>query len=301
MRASTASISPSSIAEAADLHLVVQPPQVLERARRPASAPGRRSGTCAPARLPAERVGHEPLGRQPGPAEVAARQPAPPMHSSPATPTAAVAPAVEHVDLRVGDRPPDRDRRRRHRSTRSTVDQTVVSVGPYRFQSSAPRASSARPARAATPRRRTAPAARPGPPARLEQQPPGRRRRLHAPSPRGAEQLRQRPAVGRRSREASTTARPPSSGRRAPARRCRTKRRHGHQTVRSVEPRLLLHRAQQVGDGPVRDSPPLGARSSPTCRSRTPGPAERRPARRAEAVLLGPHWRSPCGRRAVAP
>ena len=59
-------------AEAADLHLVVDAAQVLERRRRRASARGRRCGRAAP---PGSANGsrHEALGGQLGPVEVAAR------------------------------------------------------------------------------------------------------------------------------------------------------------------------------------------------------------------------------------
>ena len=57
VRASTASISPSSMRIAAHLDLVVEAAEELERRRRRASAPGRRCGRCARRRRPPEWIG----------------------------------------------------------------------------------------------------------------------------------------------------------------------------------------------------------------------------------------------------
>ena len=113
--------------------------QVLDRCRPPASGRGRRSGTAA-LRLGAERVGDEALGRQLRPVQVAARHAAPPMYSSPATPTGTGWRwRVQHVEPQVGDRHADRaagplrDRPPRTAAGRSTC--TVVSVMPYMLTS----------------------------------------------------------------------------------------------------------------------------------------------------------------------
>ena len=104
------------------------------------------------------------------------------MHSSPATPIGAgLARTVEHVDWVLAIGRPIGDRRRGVRRRGCTVDQIVVSVGPYMFHSSPTRGDErgrevARQRFAAAERleRRLA-----GPPG-VEQQPPRRRRRLHA-------------------------------------------------------------------------------------------------------------------------
>ena len=80
-------------------------------------------------------------------------------------------------------------------STRAHVDQIVVSVGPYMFQSSSPSASSwsASATGSASPPHSAFNAGRPAP-ARVEQHPPGRRRRLHDRRAAALEQRRRAPA-----------------------------------------------------------------------------------------------------------
>ncbi len=84
--ASAASISPELDAEAADLHLIVATAQDTRSRRPAATAPGRPSGTAArPAA--AERVGDERSAVSSAGSDSRAPRPAPPMYSSPATPT----------------------------------------------------------------------------------------------------------------------------------------------------------------------------------------------------------------------
>ena len=99
--ASAASISPSSMRIAADLHLVVEPAQELDRAVRP---PAREVAGAveAAARRAANGIGDEALGGQLGPPEVAAGQPdRRRWQISPATPSGTGRwRAVEHVEAR---------------------------------------------------------------------------------------------------------------------------------------------------------------------------------------------------------
>ena len=83
---------PQLDAEAAHLHLLVQPPQVLQRAIRPGAAPGLPSGTAALRHL-AECIRDESLGRQLWPSQVAAATPSPPTYSSPGKPTGSGCPS----------------------------------------------------------------------------------------------------------------------------------------------------------------------------------------------------------------
>ena len=89
-------------AEAAHLHLVVVAAQELQRPVRQPAQPGRPSGTAAP---PARRRTGRPRSAPPSaPAGPGTRAPppAPPMYSSPATPTGTGSPRrVQHVDARV--------------------------------------------------------------------------------------------------------------------------------------------------------------------------------------------------------
>ena len=91
-------------AEAADLDLVVDAPEV-ERARRGGAWRGRRCGRASVA----ERVGQEPLRRQLGPVEVAARDAGPADEQLSRNALGdRLEPGVEHVGLEVGNRLPDR-------------------------------------------------------------------------------------------------------------------------------------------------------------------------------------------------
>jgi hypothetical protein len=97
-------------AEAAHLHLRVQPAQVLQRAVGPPPRPVARP-VQPRARLAAEGIGDEALGRQPGAAQVAARQPAAAEVQLARHPgRKRQQRGTEHVGARVGDRPPDRRR-----------------------------------------------------------------------------------------------------------------------------------------------------------------------------------------------
>ena len=94
-------------AEAAQLHLRIGPPEELQH---PVRAPAREvAGAVHAAPRRPERIGHEPLRRQPGPPEITARQPRardvelarnPRRHRLQAP--------VQHVNPRVPDRSPDR-------------------------------------------------------------------------------------------------------------------------------------------------------------------------------------------------
>ena len=92
--------------EAADLHLLVDPPQVLELARRAAAAPGRRSGRAA--RPAPDRTGPGRSAPRSGPAgRGSPRQPAPPTQISPGTPTGTGChPRSSRCTRQVRDRPP---------------------------------------------------------------------------------------------------------------------------------------------------------------------------------------------------
>ena len=98
MAASAASISPELDAEAAHLDLVVDPAEELERRRPAGGGPGRRCGTSAPRPRP---NGSGRTARPSGPAGRGSRgrRRAPPMQSSPGTPTGTGSPArVEQPD-----------------------------------------------------------------------------------------------------------------------------------------------------------------------------------------------------------
>ena len=119
-------------AEAAHLHLRVGPPEELQH---PVRAPARQvAGAVHPAPGRPERVGHEPLRRQPRPPQIAARQPRardvqlarnPRRHRLQAI--------VQHVNLRVR-RSDARSERRVARISVMQLDrrgaECVVSVGP---------------------------------------------------------------------------------------------------------------------------------------------------------------------------
>ncbi len=115
---------PQLDAEAADLHLVVEPPEVFEDAVRPppgevADAVEARAGVLA--RNGGERMGDELLRRQPGAAEIAARQPSARDVQLPRHPRRhRLAVGIEQVDPGVGHRPADRHRlaRRQQRGGR---------------------------------------------------------------------------------------------------------------------------------------------------------------------------------------
>ena len=71
-------------AEAAQLDLRIRAAEEVEHA---VGAPARQvAGAVHPAARRPERIGHEPLRRQPGTPQIAPRQPAPAMYNSPATP-----------------------------------------------------------------------------------------------------------------------------------------------------------------------------------------------------------------------
>ena len=118
-------------AEAAHLHLRVRAP---EEVQHPVGAPARQvAGAVHPAAGGPERIGHEPLRRQPGAPQIAARQPGardvklarnPGRHRLQA--------AVQHIDPRSSqsaadrDVPPDCSRIDR----KAMALECVVSVGP---------------------------------------------------------------------------------------------------------------------------------------------------------------------------
>ena len=120
------------------LDLVVAPAEILEHA---VSSPTRQVPRAIKpaAGLAAKRVGNKTLGRQPGPAYVAAR------HAGSAdkqftghTDGDRLEGRVEYIHARVGDRPADRDRSREWASHAHLVDtaaRSTVSVGPYSLTS----------------------------------------------------------------------------------------------------------------------------------------------------------------------
>ena len=123
-------------AEAADLHLVVDAAEELEGAvRQPAREVARavepRAGPCREA---GERIGHEALGGQVRPPEVAARQPVAAeeqlaRHAGRDRPQV----AVEQMGVDVRERPAERRAARpgtERRSIGPAMAPTVVSVGP---------------------------------------------------------------------------------------------------------------------------------------------------------------------------
>ena len=122
-------------AVAAHLDLVVVPAEELEGAVRPASGRGRRCDTSVRRRR-AERVGHEALGGQLGPVQVAERDAGAADDSSPGTPTGTGRiRSSSNVDPVLAIGPPIGDGRRALGLRRSYVDQIVVSVGPYMLAS----------------------------------------------------------------------------------------------------------------------------------------------------------------------
>ena len=124
----------------ANLHLLIEPPEALERAVRQARGRDPPSGRAAP-----------PAARRTDPATNAAAvragscryprpTPTPLTQSSPTSPAATGARRrVEHVHRHVGDRPPDRHSHRRSPAggVRTTwcVTSSAHSVGPYAFTS----------------------------------------------------------------------------------------------------------------------------------------------------------------------
>ncbi len=148
----------------------------------------------------------------------------------PVAPRDAVAADVQFAGHADRDRPALLDPGRRTGCSRSAArsspapaparpddvaDQTVVSVGPYMFQTDEERASSAsaRSRGSASPPQRTLRLRRPVPTG-LDEQPPGRRRRLHHRRPGCRQQGQQLVAVARRPRASPMTTRPPTqSGR----------------------------------------------------------------------------------------
>ena len=111
--------------EAANLDLAIHPAEVLEVAVGPPAGEVARA-VEASARLRAERVGDETLGRQPGLFRYPRATPAPPMYSSPATPTGTGSRfRFSDVQSCVGDRPPDRDGARDGLVARHAVDATA--------------------------------------------------------------------------------------------------------------------------------------------------------------------------------
>ncbi len=92
--------------EAPDLHLVVDPPQVLQLAV--GQDPRQVAGAVEPFARPAERVGGKPLGGQPRAAQIASRQ-AGPAHEQLARDTHGYGPAapVQQVQPEIGDRHAD--------------------------------------------------------------------------------------------------------------------------------------------------------------------------------------------------
>ncbi len=98
--------------EPAHLDLVVDAAQELELAvHQPDAHPVARAIETVPARRRAERIGHEALGGQPGPAEVAARQAgAPQVELAGSAGRHRLHPGVQHAGLRARHRPADRHR-----------------------------------------------------------------------------------------------------------------------------------------------------------------------------------------------
>ena len=107
-------------AEPAHLHLLIGPPEVLERAVV-ALPPEVTRAVEASAGHTRERVGHEPLRREPGMAEVPDRDPTAADDDLP----------VDHVHRRLRQRAPDLGGAPVGTSGSDTVAHTVVSVGPY--------------------------------------------------------------------------------------------------------------------------------------------------------------------------
>ena len=93
-------------AEAADLDLMVEPAEVVERA---VGAPARQIAGAVEPRSRHERIGHEALRGQAGPAEIAARHPdAADMEFAGNTERHRIEAVVEHMELDVADRTADR-------------------------------------------------------------------------------------------------------------------------------------------------------------------------------------------------
>ena len=133
-QASAASTSPSSMRKPRIFTWRSMRPRKLERRRRAAAARGRRCGRGRPGS--GEGVGHEALGGQVGPAEIAAGQAgaadaqlAPARRAAPGC-----SPRVQRRRRRgVGDRPADRERPAARASASSSgqaVAKVVLSVGP---------------------------------------------------------------------------------------------------------------------------------------------------------------------------
>ena len=264
-RASAASISPSSMRIAADLDLEVGASEVARARRRRASAPDRRCGRAARPGVGRERVGDEALGGQLGAArDSRARRPRRRCTARPARRSAPARRASSSIaDARCcrsagrSSTPPlagvDAPR---------SVDQTVVSVGPYMFHSSPTRSSSASASSAgsASPPH-SALNAGAAAPAGLEQHAPGRRRRLHHGRAALLEQRAQRVAVacacrGSRARSRAPTTSGSSSSSTAMSNDSVVTARRRSSAVR---PGALAHRVEEVHD--ARDAgraTPLG-------------------------------------------
>ncbi len=125
--------------ESADVDLVVGPAEELQF---PVLAIARQVPRPVEALAGAEGVGHELLSRQIGPVAIACASPSPPMYNSPATPLGSNCPrgSITYSDVFATGAPSGTARDPAF--TLAAEDQTVVSVGPYRFQTSAPRSSS---------------------------------------------------------------------------------------------------------------------------------------------------------------
>ena len=290
--------------EPADLHLVIGPPGEHQLPARPSTAPGPRSGTSAP-RPP--RTGTPRTAPRSAPAAPGTRAPARPRRcTAPRPPPPAPGPATRPARTPGYWRPAARSAAcRTRRRIAQAVDVHRRLGRPVQVVQHPRRTArrTARPASPAAPRRRTAPAAG----AALA---PGTAwpmnassidgTNVHGRDPRPADQPRQVPRILRARPAGPPPARAPASNghEQLPHRHVEADRRLLQHPVTRAQPVPRLH-PRQPGSrsrhaGPP---PPSASRSTPTCRSRTPGAPASSPAARRHP---GPPATSPASCRGHA-
>jgi hypothetical protein len=244
---------------AADLDLMIEPPQEVQRAVGP--LPDQVAGAVQPrAGRRAEAVGHEPLGGQIGATVVAAPEPvAADVQLAGDAVRHQVAGGIADVDLGVGDRQPDR----RPVVARLDPRRGRVDRGLGRSVLVPQHAAGAHQCMGELGRERLAPGDHPqagrGPPPGLEQHAPAGRRGLQDRRGAGVERGAQRGAVGsdRAAGEHDLRARD-QRHEQLERRDVERQRRHREQRVARRRAEPGLHVDEQVGEAAVPDGDALG-------------------------------------------
>ena len=179
-------------------------------------------------------------------------------HSSPARPTGPARAARPARRACVRDRRPDVIGSQPCRAERS-VDQIVVSVGPYMFHSSPPpaRAVGERAGSASPPQSAVRPG-RPGQPASSNRRQVAGVACIRVIAVRSARRAGARGSTPSRARRC-TTARPRRAAATARGRRCRRTASSPPAARRLAEPGRCAHRRDEVGERAVRISTPFGS------------------------------------------